>query len=88
MKDIWTRLWIRFLFIRRVQTAIGMFLMRWARRWLGRGLDRCWICGCAPGMGLITKQGHWCQSCQDKWLRFHRPKDGMVVDWKGLGRMV
>lgn len=71
-----------------IMTRIGLWLMRQARYFLGRDLKRCWICGCAPGMGLITKQGIWCPECERRWHKFDRPEEGFVVDWRGLGRRV
>jgi hypothetical protein len=73
-------------FSRHIYDFIGIWLMRFGRYFLGKSLTRCWICGRNPGMGLINGSGHWCQNCEDEWLKFHKPENGIVVDWRGLGR--
>lgn len=50
----------------------------------------CWICGCHAGMGPFWGGKMTCWDCYNKWKPFHKPHScpNMIVDWKGLGRIV
>ena len=74
--------------MKRAWTWAGIMLMRLARYCLGKGCKRCWICGRAVGMGTISRQGMWCDACYGEWKPYDRPRDGIVCDWRGLGRHV
>lgn len=70
--------------MKQAWTWAGIWLMRVARYCLGKGRERCWICGRAVGMGTVSRQGVWCDNCYSEWAPFDR--GDFVCDWRGLGR--
>jgi len=69
----------------KVMTFTGMWLLRFGRYFLSKSCERCWICGCNPGMCTINKRGHWCSECEKRWKQYDH--DEFIVDWRGLGRI-
>ncbi len=66
---------------KRVFLKLARFCLYYARdtQW-------CWICGAAPGMGPVWAGGRMtCRECYDRWRSCHGK--GLVVDWRGIGRL-
>lgn len=76
------------MILAKIRIKIGRFLMKIARKILYRGQNKyCWICGAAAGLGPFWAGAITCWDCYERWHYFHKPKENMVVDPWGLGRI-
>ena len=55
--------------------------------WKAHSTEHCWICGRHPSMGPVWNGHMTCNTCYNEWHYYHKPQEGFVVDWKGLGRL-
>lgn len=73
----------------RAKLMLARLLVRWSR-WLRYKTPGgvCWICGAAFGAGPYWAGAMTCNECFERWRWAHKPNDGIVVDPKGIGRLM